>query len=141
MSKSSAPTAATPSTPSVARAGWRTGSAANPTAFIVWPAGVRCGAAAPRTRPPWPGAQRHGNRGGGERHVSADAHEDERGVVSPLEERVDQAFGQDRQHQAERCTRPGDNETLDQHLDEDPARGQADEAKDADCLAPARPPA
>ena len=51
MSNSSAPTAATPSTPSDARAGWRTRLRhANPIAFIGGRAAGRCAAAGPRTR-------------------------------------------------------------------------------------------
>ncbi len=51
MSRRSAPTAATPSTPRIARAGWRTRLRdANPTAFIVVRAADHCGVIAP-TRP------------------------------------------------------------------------------------------
>ena len=138
MSKSSAPTAATPSMPSVARAGWRTRLRhANPTAFIV------CASRSPLRRSSAHDATTVAAAPSGTAiamEVSAtsrrDAHEDERRVVAPLEERVDEAFGQDRQHQAERGTRPGDDEALEQHLHEDAAHGQADEPKDADGLAP-----
>ncbi len=69
MSKSSAPTAATPRMPSVARAGWRTRlrqakpsvprlvlstPSGRPGAFIGEQASGRCAAAAPTMRLPWP---------------------------------------------------------------------------------------
>ena len=54
MSKSSAPTAATPRTPSAARAGCRTRLRhAKASAFIAGPAAARCAAGAPTRRRPW----------------------------------------------------------------------------------------
>ena len=68
-------------------------------------------------------------------HVRADAHEHECRVVPPLEEAVDESFGRQRQHEAEERADARDADAFDEHLQQDAARGEADQAKYANRFA------
>ena len=77
------------------------------------------------------GAERHRNRQAGGGDVWRDLHENQRRVVPPLEEAVDEPFGPEREEQPEERAGPGDEHALQQHLDQDSSRREANQPQHA----------
>ena len=64
------------------------------------------------------------------------AHEDQRGVVAPLEEAVEDALRRQREQHAEDGAGHGDERAFGEHLQQDPPPREADQPQDADGAAP-----
>src|SRR5882724_9213096 len=140
MLKSSAPMTATPVMASTARAGLLTTVRhARPHAVMALPADQRDDVAAqerPRSDEAGDDAERHGERHRFEGDAPRDAHEDERGVVAPLEEAIDRALGREREQHTEDRAGGGDQQSFDEDLEQDRSLRDPDQPDDPDRLAP-----
>ena len=135
MSNSSAPTAAIPRMPSAARPGWRERlRAANASAFID--ASMSPTEERPGRRDDGQDAERNRQHDGSQRDERRDSDEHQRGIVPPLKKPVDAALKRDAEHDAEEGARHRDDDAFGEHVKQDAAPAEPDEAQDANRLAP-----
>src|SRR2546427_115256 len=79
-------------------------------------------------------AKRHRKEHALERNAWSNAHENQRGVVSPLKKEVDGALQRDGEQNAEQCSAGGHEQTFGNHLEEQAAFAQANKTKNTDRL-------